>query len=318
MKHLDRLEQIALSDVNVIKMKESTYRGSWKRAGGRSAWFMMRRNMDRLLTMMAAPDAADILQDYTDHLHGACESGGEIHIDEKTLLKFRSAYVAEDIFLKIVEKPDGSDGTVLAALRDLRRYAMLVEAEMSAEGVTMEETYVVSAPPAAADAGSITVTVAGQKFVHERRVPRFDGEDPPNISYEQAANSVAIAVEEVKRSVDAPWQLTSAPRYALGDKFYDKLTAGLYRLSPFVEATLLPAALTTCYSIASVEGVAHSGVWVLRLDRAPEGVQNWYQRVTRELNAHEYELCRNKYLYQWVNDKYQLKEKFSYWGREPS
>jgi len=47
----------------------------------------------------------------------------------------RESYVSQDIFLKIEEKPHGADGTVLACLRDLRRYGLLIEAEMTARGV---------------------------------------------------------------------------------------------------------------------------------------------------------------------------------------
>lgn len=96
---------------------------------------MLKRKIDRLLVMMAPPSSShDILQDFTDHIHEAQESDGEIDIDLNTLLKFRSAYVAEDIFIKILENAKGDDGTVLAEIRDLRRYLILVEAEMVARG----------------------------------------------------------------------------------------------------------------------------------------------------------------------------------------
>lgn len=135
MGHLNYLSAVADSDAAVLRKKESTYQGSWKAAGGRSAWFMLRRNMDRLLRLMAPSiSTQDVLQDFQDHIHAAEEVGGVTDIDLGQLTRFRAAFVAEDVFLKVLEDPSGADGTVLACLRDLRRYALLVEAEMVSQG----------------------------------------------------------------------------------------------------------------------------------------------------------------------------------------
>jgi hypothetical protein len=136
MDHMNYIERVRDSDVATLHMKETTYQGSWKAAGGRSAWFMARRNMDRLMSMMSPPNTAqEIQQIFTDNIHGASESGGEVFITTEELLTLRSAYIAEDIFAKIEEHPEGEDGTVLACVRDLRCYLTLVEAEMMARGV---------------------------------------------------------------------------------------------------------------------------------------------------------------------------------------
>lgn len=103
MKHMDYLEDVAARDVEELRRKEQTYRGSWKRRGGVGAFMMMARKWDRLEVMM------------TDDAPGI---GGHY-----------------DIFARIVVDASGRDGTVLAEIRDLRCYLLLVEAEMTARGV---------------------------------------------------------------------------------------------------------------------------------------------------------------------------------------
>lgn len=101
MEHMKYLRPVAEADVAEIERKESTYRGSWKRRGGIGAFMMIARKWDRLESMLqAAP-------------------------------QHHSRY---DIFCAIADDPDGKDGSALAEVRDLRRYLLLVEAEMLAEG----------------------------------------------------------------------------------------------------------------------------------------------------------------------------------------
>lgn len=95
MDHLEHLQPVAARDIAEIFRKESSYAGSWKARGGVAAWHMLARKLDRLEQLMG-------------------ENG--------------------DVFSKIAELPDGPDGTVLAEIRDLRRYLLLVESEMAARG----------------------------------------------------------------------------------------------------------------------------------------------------------------------------------------
>lgn len=130
MDHLDYLPHVAKADVNMLHEKERTYMGSWKRAGGRSAWFMFRRNMDRLIEMLKKP--ADIQgwqepETWRRFIKGYANSEEIKHL--------AACYCSENIFAMVRDAPGGEDGTVLACLRDLRRYAMLIEAEMMARGV---------------------------------------------------------------------------------------------------------------------------------------------------------------------------------------
>lgn len=151
MDHLSHLDAIARSDVAVLRAKEATYRGSWKAAGGRSAWFMARRNLDRLLTMMRPPEAPEGLQvEELDRELNVLPQGVHTHSStgyyRDTLNYLMRSNRAEDIFAMIEADPSGADGTVLAVMRDARRYFTLVEAEMVARGVVVPEGWVKDKP----------------------------------------------------------------------------------------------------------------------------------------------------------------------------
>jgi hypothetical protein len=98
--YLDRLPEIAREDARHLREKEKTYQDSWKRRGGIGAFMMLARKWDRLENML------------------------------------QGKY---DIFAGIEQHPGGEDGTVLAEVRDLRRYLALVEAEMRQRGVVKGE-----------------------------------------------------------------------------------------------------------------------------------------------------------------------------------
>lgn len=104
MGHLDHLEAIAAIDVANVREKERTYRGSWKRRGGVGAFMMLARKWDRLEGMLGIVDGTQY-----------------------------------NIFAAIEAKPSGCDGSTLAEVRDLRRYLLLVEAEMVSRGVVKIE-----------------------------------------------------------------------------------------------------------------------------------------------------------------------------------
>jgi hypothetical protein len=99
MTHLNYLSDVANGDVAHIMEKEKTYKGSWKKRGGVGAFMMLARKWDRLENILEAS---------------------------------KPPY---DVFAAMKNNPSGSDGTILAEVRDLRRYLLLVEAEMVAQGV---------------------------------------------------------------------------------------------------------------------------------------------------------------------------------------
>lgn len=86
------LEDVSTSDVDEVRVKDISYGASWKKRGGSGAFFMLARKWDRLEEICRAKFNYDVIE-----------------------------AVKEDM--------SGKDGSVLAEIRDLRRYLLLVEAE---------------------------------------------------------------------------------------------------------------------------------------------------------------------------------------------
>jgi len=103
--NVDFLQNVADEDVRFLIEREALYKGSWKKSGGRSAYFMLVRKIDRIQNIMSQKPTT---------------------IEE--------AIAQHDIFEKIKEDPSGKDATLLSEVRDLRRYLLLVESEMIAKG----------------------------------------------------------------------------------------------------------------------------------------------------------------------------------------
>lgn len=93
MKHMDWLTDVVKADVECIREKEHHYKGSWKKRGGVGIFMMLARKWDRLENL--------------------CEA-------------FRY-----DVFAAISAGASQTEGA-LEQIRDLRRYLILVEAEMVA------------------------------------------------------------------------------------------------------------------------------------------------------------------------------------------
>lgn len=147
MKHMAYLAAVSQADVAELRRKEATYQGSWKASGGRSAWFMIKRKIERLMVMLAQPakpegwDGPDELVCGLQNLEHARQLGNLRLNPERLAALLRDAtyladcYTAENIFAIIRRDPSGADGSALAEVRDLRRYLLLVEAEMVARRV---------------------------------------------------------------------------------------------------------------------------------------------------------------------------------------
>lgn len=98
MKHMLFIEAVLHQDFACLVEKERTYKGSWKKRGGVGAAMMTLRKVDRLENILAS-----------------------------------SSY---DVFQAVAaSKGSEADGTALAEIRDLRRYLILVEAELMSRGV---------------------------------------------------------------------------------------------------------------------------------------------------------------------------------------
>lgn len=112
------LAAIAAADVAEVTAKDISYGSSWKRREGVGAYMMLARKTDRLDEMMRSIWSYDI---------------------------FRG--IAAVMF----DGTQGNDGTVLAEVRDLRRYLLLVEAEMVERGAVPKPPAVVSDAPTYTD-----------------------------------------------------------------------------------------------------------------------------------------------------------------------
>lgn len=97
-----KLTRAALKDVEVLEKKDAEYGGSWKKRGGTGAYMMACRKFDR--------------------------------IEERVSKSFPTAppVSSYDIFGHIVadQRPEG----LMDDIRDLRRYLLLIEAEMLVRG----------------------------------------------------------------------------------------------------------------------------------------------------------------------------------------
>jgi len=119
MEHLDYLLGIAQDDVAVLLKKEATYKGSWKRRGGVGAFMMLARKWDRLEGIISR------LGRFGGGEQDASPYDVFAWIDRESATEMRGRYGALGV---------GRDGSALAEVRDLRRYLLLVEAEMISRG----------------------------------------------------------------------------------------------------------------------------------------------------------------------------------------
>lgn len=100
--------KIAENDINYVRKKDAQYDASWKRRGGPGAWFTIVRPWDRLSQFMERPK----------------QTGTMTHA-------MVPVWERNDIIgAMVAEKLSGEDGTVTACVRDLRRYLLLLEAEV--------------------------------------------------------------------------------------------------------------------------------------------------------------------------------------------
>jgi len=366
MRHLDFIRIVADEDVRYVDEKDRSYGGSWKRSGGRSAWFMLRRKIDRLLEFMRKPDTPEVfnLKNVDDSLKAIAEgryekTGGAARSDLRVafpgvreamydLFKYlRDCYLSENIFARIRENPDGSDGTVLAEVRDLRRYLMLVEAEMMARGVVavprlavrgqIEPQPVVERAPAV----PFSEQHWNESSAQERRVPRFSSEGerfvdagqrgamreamtthasmiPQNQTPEEGVASNGTSVEE--EIVHSPPHVVSAEWFRKNHieddyvaVFWTLRAPNVYVLDPFVDSYVLPRALRTSYLIGK-----DLKSWVIKIADVPEKFRDFFPCLQREVNAVHHDTLPEwqKSMYEWVEGetKFVLSANYSKWS----
>jgi hypothetical protein len=368
MKHMEFLEMVVLDDVHVLRQKEATYQGSWKAAGGRSAWFMMRRNMDRLINMMKKPEdpktgrfnpenirhlADNMMQAGFDKSQMNCKIHASPMVYAEHLRYLCDYYVSENVFAKIRENPSGDDGTVLAVIRDLRRYLILIEAEMMARGVMYSARETVREKT---DSHAQRYSAGKEKLGKPKtlccygcgvELPQGVGLPPiwrdadghhyctsctPVTTAEQSRSERRVPRYDtepvLEESEFAPFQVTS--EYFIKNGVPDELARAFWqpmgssprsieglsmphRLETHVVSETLPRVLHGYYHIS--EGVPTH--WTLKIDRVPDEVRDLFPRLRRETNAVEHaELPEwQQYLYEWIERevKFRLKKENEAW-----
>jgi hypothetical protein len=327
MDHMNFIVDIGVNDVTVLREKEATYQGSWKKAGGRSAWFMMRRNMDRLITMLAPPPEPKgygfNLQNVDDTIAalGAAKPApprGESYVNlpgtpgttVAILQHIRDCFVAEDIFVKIQEHPGGEDGTVLAVVRDLRRYLLLVEAEMASRW-DKEKKHAGKFASELSDIAKRGVENTESKpslqeldinlaTRSERRVPRYETETEIE---RKLLDELEINTEHVNDpDYVEPWIVNGAYfsnsliSVENREKFWSHRAPAVHVLEPHVAGNVgLPRALHGYFVLNSDDS------WTLDIRRVPKSIRNYFPDLGLEKNMKEHEELPEwqKLLYAW-------------------
>lgn len=315
MNHMMYVDDVARRDCDALRYKESTYRGSWKKGGGRSAWFMLRRKIDRMLEMMKRP--ADVhgfsLEDLDDAVDAASRGTGEVTLDAAIVRYLRDSYVSENIFAKVREAPGGDDGSVLAEIRDLRRYLILVEAEMISRGVVDGSergvTYERPAPAPERVVWHVGVgthggegggTVGGARMVPvetARDVRLIDRE-----TWKKLPNKAAVVLY-VERAPDL-----FVLEVGLTEPEWFQME--LERQQTSGEASALLRRAMVCYHAVG----KHHVLDVTGLSEEDRGV---WPRLPRELNAKEHAERPGwqRELYDWIEGetKFRVRPGFAYW-----
>lgn len=141
------MKSIADRDVRETIAKDTSYGGSWQKSGGRSAWFMLLRKMDRLQAMLSPPAQPTTFSLERAHQRlsdvKAGRINGELQVHAPNFEYLVESLTSQDIFRAIEARPGGADGTPLAEIRDLRRYLLLVEAYAIDRGWDLEPDEVV-------------------------------------------------------------------------------------------------------------------------------------------------------------------------------
>lgn len=164
--HMKFLVDIAAGDVRHLEEKERSYGGSWKKRGGVGAFMMLARKWDRLETMLGTNDDSGINPNQPKQKYDIFE-----HIE--------------------VTSGSGDDGMPLAEVRDLRRYLLLVEAEMMARGV-------VALPPVAPVPNIIlSYDGAQQRYAPGPGTPE-DGGQHARMTYYEDGHTIAPAYAHLK------------------------------------------------------------------------------------------------------------------------
>lgn len=274
MRHMDYIKKVTDEDIDCLRQKEATYKGSWKSQGGKNAWAMIRRKIDRLMIMLGdpTPPAHFNLANVNDTIEAVIHNRvlpGTTQVTAEILGYLRDSFTAGDIFAKIEEDTTGADGTALAEIRDLRRYLILVEAEIMSRAATAP-----SFPPLAIKRPDVDGSQHASEFPWRLNKRQYDA------IYARAPNEAAAFW--TKRG-EEHWMVD-----VYANTFNGKMPRELNGL-------FLPS---------------KAGGWIIDISKVPETIRTIFPSLHIERNMFEHSQLPEwqRLLYHLVNEKMVLKE----------
>ena len=129
------LEAITTNDAIRVAKRDEGYAGSWMKNGGRGAFENLRRKWDRIAQAVApVAGARERARELIARLHSPED---EVSVEEISGCLRDLMKPEDDVFyaLQMDQRPEG----LIADIRDLRRYFILVEAHAIQEGWILEE-----------------------------------------------------------------------------------------------------------------------------------------------------------------------------------
>jgi hypothetical protein len=153
--YLRQLPLVADQDVKFLLEREKTYSGSWKKTP-QATWAMIKRKIDRLENMMKRPNPPARF-DPNEIVSSLTVRPPQEHI-MRGIEYLADCYLADDIFAKIKSQEElsggkGVDSSLLAEIRDLRRYLLLLESECCERGYVKIDEELTYGPGSPADGG---------------------------------------------------------------------------------------------------------------------------------------------------------------------
>lgn len=313
------LEDIALDDVAFLKKKDVSYGASWKRSG-RSAWFMLKRMLDRLDAMMARPTPTHgfnmtNVDDTIDAIEKSVSKDvpfpGTREATVAMMRHLRDSYLSEDVLAKMEAEAAQSDprsempdGTVYAVLRDLRRYCLLCDAEIRER--TLARKF-----------------VAGEVIGSGGR-----GEGCSPVTLEDSNKHADRVTHDSK--IGAPWCVDRQWRFDMGygdsgrkaefDTWWTQRTTDRWIPKEHVEVDYgraPPAILAPLYICMTNDAVGQFSGYILDLAKCPTALRSNYSKLQQECNGKELEELplwqRDLYWHDVDQGKYCLGERYVRW-----
>lgn len=291
------LDGIVAEDVDYVRRKDAQYNASWRQRGGVGAFFTIVRPLDRMMNML---DPTKVAGDRREAPIA------------RTLNKPIAAY---DILgaLRAENDMSGVDGSLLACVRDLRRYLLLVEADLCEYNVKWIASQTLSALGGTTETIAERVTVFNETALMPALEPLVltEGEDGYETFY---AFPWRISKIEYMKMLEAhpggdAWRQLLPTLY-----FLEASVAGATykRLSPAVQSYYIkvefetPAVTRVCY--------------VLDLTNCPADIRMNYPIMSSEQNDKEHDGIPEEYrgMYDWheVPSKWILRSEFFSWMKD--